>query len=127
MAVPSYQWASLCCPRERRSPDRTAPLGGSPLEAALSIARHLAPSYEAASSRGEDTPAIDTPCRYDVLMQTDFSCELDHARATRAVLRVVVSSNRLGVPRRPLVRELRLCSGHARQLRQLGIEVIAPA
>ncbi len=57
-------------------------------------------------------------------MEKDAVCDLEHARAKRAVVRVVVRSNRVDRPGHPMVRSVMLCAAHARQLRQLGIEVI---
>lgn len=52
------------------------------------------------------------------------TCDLPHQRSTRAVIRVRVRSTRIGQPGHPMTRELALCSGHARQLRSIGIEVV---
>jgi hypothetical protein len=60
-------------------------------------------------------------------MASQDQCDLDHDRMRPAVVRVVVRSSRVGKAGHPMVRELMLCATHARQLRQLGIEIISPA
>jgi hypothetical protein len=51
-------------------------------------------------------------------------CDLQHERTTRAVVRVQAKSTRIGRPGHPMNRELLLCSGHARQLRAIGLELV---
>jgi hypothetical protein len=60
-------------------------------------------------------------------MNRDTVCDLEHDRRARAVVRVVVRSSRVGRPGHPMVRDLMLCAGHARELRDLGIEIIFTA
>ena len=52
------------------------------------------------------------------------TCDLPHARTTRAVIRVQVKSNRIDKPGHPMTRDLSLCAGHARELRSIGIELV---
>jgi len=54
-------------------------------------------------------------------------CEMEHERARPAVVRVQVKSTRIGKPGHPMVRERSLCLAHAKQLRDLGFEVVASA
>jgi hypothetical protein len=58
-------------------------------------------------------------------MATRVLCDLEHDRAPAAALRIVITSNRVDRPGRPMIRELMVCPAHARQLRQLGFEVIS--
>jgi hypothetical protein len=60
-------------------------------------------------------------------MVTHALCDLEHNRDRPAVIRLVVRSSRVGRPGHPMVRDLLLCATHARQLRQLGIEIIPTA
>ena len=57
---------------------------------------------------------------------TPNPCDLEHARAVPARIRVRVASTRLGRAGRPLVRDLKVCSAHAAALRRLGVEVVKP-
>jgi hypothetical protein len=59
-------------------------------------------------------------------VEDEVVCDLEHDRATRAVVRLVVRSSRVGRAGHPMVRDVMVCAGHARQLRRLGIEVISP-
>jgi hypothetical protein len=61
------------------------------------------------------------------MARSNHPCDLDHSRAARAVVRVQVKSSRLGKPGHPMLRDLFLCSGHARQLREMGIELVDAA
>src|SRR3954469_24420716 len=58
-------------------------------------------------------------------MTTETLCDLEHGRNRQAVVHVVVRSSRVGRPGRPMERDLLLCAAHARELRELGIDVIA--
>jgi hypothetical protein len=51
-------------------------------------------------------------------------CDLDHVRPRPAVVRIQIKSTRARRPGHPTVRDLALCSSHARQLRELGIEIV---
>jgi hypothetical protein len=57
-------------------------------------------------------------------LATDRRCQLPHERAARAVIRVRVISSRVGKQGHPMQRDMVVCAGHARQLRDLGIEVV---
>jgi hypothetical protein len=50
---------------------------------------------------------------------------MEHDRARPAVVRVQVKSTRIGRPGHPMVRERSLCLAHAKQLRELGFDVVA--
>jgi|1186.fasta_scaffold343907_2 hypothetical protein len=52
------------------------------------------------------------------------SCDLQHTRPKQASIRLLVRSNRIDRPGRPMERDLYVCSIHAKQLRQLGVEVV---
>jgi hypothetical protein len=51
---------------------------------------------------------------------------LVRASTSERSVRVVVRSSRVGHPGHPMVRDLMLCASHARQLRQLGVELVTP-
>jgi hypothetical protein len=51
-------------------------------------------------------------------------CDLDHPRATKATVRLEIKSTRAGRPGHPMVRVLTICSKHAKQLRDLGLEIV---
>jgi hypothetical protein len=53
-------------------------------------------------------------------------CDLDHPTPKAAVIRVVVRSNRVDKPGRPMIRDLNVCNAHAKQIRALGIDVVSP-
>jgi hypothetical protein len=55
-----------------------------------------------------------------------LTCDLAHDRDVRAVVKLEVKSTRAGRPGRPMIREIALCTAHARDLRRLGIELVAP-
>lgn len=52
------------------------------------------------------------------------NCDLDHPRSARAVITLQIKSTRTGKPGHPMVRALSVCAKHARQLRDLGIELV---
>lgn len=52
------------------------------------------------------------------------NCDLEHVRAARAVVRLQIKSTRLGRAGHPVVRVLGICARHARQLRELGLELV---
>lgn len=54
------------------------------------------------------------------------SCDLQHQRPARAVVKLQIKSTRAGKPGHPMVRVVSVCSKHARQLRELGIELVDP-
>ena len=51
-------------------------------------------------------------------------CDLDHPRPAKATIRLEIKSTRAGRPGHPMVRVLTICSKHARQLRDLGLEIV---
>lgn len=51
-------------------------------------------------------------------------CDLPHDRPRVATVWVQIKSTRVGRPGRPMVRAAVLCTAHARQLRDLGFEVV---
>jgi hypothetical protein len=52
------------------------------------------------------------------------NCELEHTRQAKAVIRVIVKSTHADRPGRPMIREHYLCRAHARELRNLGFDVV---
>jgi hypothetical protein len=58
------------------------------------------------------------------MLNHNSHCDLDHVRPRPAVVRVQIKSTRARRPGHPMVRDLALCSSHARQLRELGIEIV---
>ena len=52
------------------------------------------------------------------------NCELEHARQAKAVIRVIVKSTHADRPGRPMIRDHYLCRVHARDLRDLGFDVV---
>jgi hypothetical protein len=53
-----------------------------------------------------------------------LKCDLEHDRPRTGVVRVEIKSTRVSKPGHPMVREAVLCAGHARQLREMGFEVV---
>lgn len=52
------------------------------------------------------------------------NCDLDHQRSARAVITLHIKSTRAGKPGHPMVRVVSVCAKHARELRDLGIELV---
>lgn len=59
------------------------------------------------------------------MASTNAHCELEHDRARPAVLRLQIKSTRIGKPGHPMRRDVAVCATHARQLRAMGVEVVA--
>ena len=57
-------------------------------------------------------------------MTQRVTCDLEHARAVPAAVRLEIKSTRVGKPGHPKVRVAALCAGHARELRKLGLELV---
>jgi hypothetical protein len=53
-----------------------------------------------------------------------LTCDLEHDRPRSAVVRVEIKSTRASKPGHPMVREVVLCATHARQLREIGVEIV---
>jgi hypothetical protein len=51
-------------------------------------------------------------------------CDLEHARPARATVRLEVKSTRAGRPGHPMIRVVAVCASHARQLREIGLELV---
>jgi hypothetical protein len=51
-------------------------------------------------------------------------CDLEHDRPRAATVRVEIKSTRVSRPGHPMVREAALCATHARQLREMGLELV---
>ncbi|HYG72873.1 MAG TPA: hypothetical protein VEC15_11405 [Actinomycetota bacterium] len=56
-------------------------------------------------------------------MQTR-NCDQEHARASKAIVRVMIKSTHANRPGRPMIRERYLCRAHATELRALGFELV---
>jgi hypothetical protein len=52
------------------------------------------------------------------------TCDLEHARPVRAVVKLELKSTRAGRPGHPMIRVIAICPAHVRQLRDLGLEVV---
>ncbi len=53
-----------------------------------------------------------------------LKCDLSHDRPRVATVRVEIKSTRAGRPDHPMVRAAALCATHARQLREMGLELV---
>ena len=53
-----------------------------------------------------------------------LECDLEHERPRAAAVRVEIKSTRANKPGHPMVRQAALCAAHARQLREMGLEVV---
>ncbi|MGH2658962.1 MAG: hypothetical protein ACRDHS_04675 [Actinomycetota bacterium] len=51
-------------------------------------------------------------------------CDLEHDRPRAATVRVEIKSTRANKPGHPMVRKTALCAAHARQLRDMGFELV---
>jgi hypothetical protein len=54
------------------------------------------------------------------LTKRKLKCDLEHDRPRAATVRVEIKSTRARKPGHPMV----LCAAHARQLREMGLEVV---
>lgn len=52
-------------------------------------------------------------------------CDLDHDRPRVAVVRIEIKSTRANKPGHPMIRQAALCSTHAKQLREIGLEIVS--
>lgn len=57
-------------------------------------------------------------------MAETLRCDLAHTRSVRAVVKLEIKSTRAGKAGHPMVRVIGVCAGHARQLRELGLELV---
>jgi hypothetical protein len=67
---------------------------------------------------------LDSTARSKETLVPNRNCDLDHPRAARAVVTLQIKSTRTGKPGHPMVRVVSVCARHARQLRDLGIELV---
>lgn len=58
------------------------------------------------------------------MAQSNRRCDLEHDRPRAATIRVEIKSTRVSKPGHPMVREAALCATHARQLREMGFELV---
>jgi hypothetical protein len=59
-------------------------------------------------------------------MEQTLTCDLEHTRAAKAIVRLEIKSTRANRPGHPMVRVVAVCATHARQLRALGLELVGP-
>jgi hypothetical protein len=52
-------------------------------------------------------------------------CDFDHQRRVPAVVKLEVKSTRATKPGHPMIRVVAICAAHARELRRLGLELVA--
>ena len=57
-------------------------------------------------------------------MKNKRNYDLEHDRPRAAAVRVEIKSTRVNKPGHPMLRETALCATHARQLREMGLEVV---
>lgn len=57
-------------------------------------------------------------------MADQLRCDLQHAKAVRAAVKLEIKSTRAGKPGHPMVRVAAVCASHARELRKLGLELV---
>jgi hypothetical protein len=60
----------------------------------------------------------------DQVAKDRLKCDLPHDRPRVAAVRVEIKSTRAGRPGHPMVRSAALCAAHARQLRDMGLELV---
>jgi hypothetical protein len=53
-----------------------------------------------------------------------LECDLEHDRPRAAAVRLEIKSTRASRPGHPMVRQAALCATHARQLRNMGLEIV---
>ncbi len=53
-----------------------------------------------------------------------LECDLDHDRPRAAAVRLEIKSTRASQPGHPMVRTAALCAAHARELREMGLEIV---
>jgi len=64
------------------------------------------------------------PTREVSLAKQRLVCDLEHDRPRGAVVRIEIKSTRASRPGHPMVRDAALCSAHAKQLRDMGLEIV---
>jgi hypothetical protein len=70
------------------------------------------------------THRIDGTETEDQVAKNQLKCDLPHDRPRGATVRVEIKSTRAGRPGHPMVRTAALCATHARQLREMGLELV---
>ena len=56
--------------------------------------------------------------------KSKLECDLDHDRPRAAAIRLEIKSTRASKPGHPMVRTAALCVAHARELREMGLEIV---
>jgi hypothetical protein len=54
----------------------------------------------------------------------ELTCDLEHKRPVRAVVKLEIKSTRSRQAGHPMVRVAAVCATHARALRKLGLEIV---
>jgi hypothetical protein len=95
---------------------------------AVALARPASPlrriQDEVRAARNKTTGASFQIGSISGVAKHDIYCDLDHARARRATVRLQMKSSRAQSPGHPMVRDVLLCKMHAQQLRGLGLELV---
>jgi len=58
------------------------------------------------------------------LVTHKLTCDLEHDRPRAATVRVEIKSTRASKPGHPMIRAAALCAAHARELREMGLEIV---
>jgi hypothetical protein len=58
------------------------------------------------------------------LAKSKLECDLEHDRPRAATVRIEIKSTRASKPGHPMVRTAAICAAHARQLREMGLELV---
>jgi hypothetical protein len=74
--------------------------------------------------RGDRTVESATETEATSLAKSKLECDLKHDRPRAATVRIEIKSTRASKPGHPMVRTAALCAAHARQLREMGLEVV---
>jgi hypothetical protein len=53
-----------------------------------------------------------------------LACGLEHDRRVPATVKLELKSTRAGKPGHPMIRVVALCAAHAKELRNMGLEVV---
>jgi hypothetical protein len=65
-----------------------------------------------------------TATKATTLTNSKLECDLEHYRPRAATVRIEIKSTRATKPGHPVVRKAAICATHARQLRQMGLELV---
>ena len=59
------------------------------------------------------------------IVSEKLTCDFDHQRRVPAVVKLEVKSTRATKAGHPMIRFVAICAAHARELRRLGLELVA--